>query len=549
LADIICRLIYIKIMSRPKPNQLIKKQFDKDKWQRSFENQMVIAERNNIAKVKRYYRDNYNKGIDSFVSEGQTNFQLLFPTEQLSKMYRDMYADIGLQFANWYGKNYQSLISKAFNPAKYRLQWEASFAALGSAVGAQRVTLVKGTALKTLQRITQGAFMTDPEFMALGTAQKARILRNQFNTYSQYQAERLVRTESTNAANFAIGQSAKTIFPGEVLMKEWIASFDDRVRDTHSEAGASEPIKDNEYFMVGGNMMMHPGDPAGGAAEIINCRCSLASFPAAPVEVEGDYTDIGFGIGGGTFGEIGSGTSGFSIGGMLIDATESAVLFGFESVRQFKDQMIKKFSDSGITLDKITASNRLALSQYDDLYKHLDSLFARYNFAAAENQLNVVSLRFKSASNYGGYIKRYKFGGGLTEINLGDEIGQLSSRLFKIETSFSRRWLSVIDEANMHLATATHEMAHVLAHTSMTSPPQSILVRKIADLRSQYLAELKRYVDAGDVKAYNDIFIGRYGQTSVDEFIAETFTEYQLRSNPSKYARLVGELIDESLGL
>jgi hypothetical protein len=548
LADIICRLIYIKIMSRPKPNQLIKKQFDKDKWQRSFENQMVIAERNNIAKVKRYYRDNYNKGIDSFVSEGQTNFQLLFPTEQLSKMYRDMYADIGLQFANWYGKNYQSLISKAFNPAKYRLQWEASFAALGSAVGAQRVTLVKGTALKTLQRITRG-LMTDPEFMALGTAQKARILRNQFNTYSQYQAERLVRTESTNAANFAIGQSAKTIFPGEVLMKEWIASFDDRVRDTHSEAGASEPIKDNEYFMVGGNMMMHPGDPAGGAAEIINCRCSLASFPAAPVEVEGDYTDIGFGIGGGTFGEIGSGTSGFSIGGMLIDATESAVLFGFESVRQFKDQMIKKFSDSGITLDKITASNRLALSQYDDLYKHLDSLFARYNFAAAENQLNVVSLRFKSASNYGGYIKRYKFGGGLTEINLGDEIGQLSSRLFKIETSFSRRWLSVIDEANMHLATATHEMAHVLAHTSMTSPPQSILVRKIADLRSQYLAELKRYVDAGDVKAYNDIFIGRYGQTSVDEFIAETFTEYQLRSNPSKYARLVGELIDESLGL
>ena len=63
------------------------------------------------------------------------------------------------------------------------------------------------------------------------------------------------------------------------------------------------------------------------------------------------------------------------------------------------------------------------------------------------------------------------------------------------------------------------------------------------------MAELKRYVDAGDVKAYNDIFIGRYGQTSVDEFIAETFTEYQLRSNPSKYARLVGELIDESLGL
>lgn len=273
---------------------------DKDKWQRSFERQLDIVENRNIGKIKRYYRENYNKGIDSFVGSNQTNFQLLFPTDQLYKLYRDIYSDIGMHFAKWYARNYDRFQKKDFTIDDYLLQWQASFAALGSAVGAQRVTLVKGTALSTLQRVTR-AFLSDPEFMALGEVEKARILRRKFAGYTQYQAQRLVRTESTYCANFATGEAAKTIFPEEVLMKEWIASFDDRVRDTHAEAGAGEPIKQSEFFMVGGQSMMAPGDPAGGAAEVVNCRCSLARYPAEVVAVEGDFTDIGFGIGGGSF--------------------------------------------------------------------------------------------------------------------------------------------------------------------------------------------------------------------------------------------------------
>ena len=276
--------------------------FDKDKYQRAFEGQLDIVERRNIAKIKRYYRENYNKGIESFLSGNQTDFSFLFPVTELLRMYRDLYVDIGMQFAKWYPKNYDRLLKKNFDIEQFLDQWEVRFAAFGDAIAGQRVTLVRGTALKTLQRITLG-LLEDADFMMLGTNQKATILRRQFSTYTQYQAERLVRTESTLAANFASGVSAQTIFAGEQLMKEWIASFDDRTRDTHAEAGAGEPIKENEAFMVGGNMMMYPGDPAGGAAEVINCRCSIAYFPLAPVAVQGDYTDIGFGIGGGsTFG-------------------------------------------------------------------------------------------------------------------------------------------------------------------------------------------------------------------------------------------------------
>lgn len=273
---------------------------DKDKWQNAFERQLDIVEGRNIGKIKRFYRENYNKGIESFIGANQTDFQLLFPTDQLYKLYRELYQDIGMHFAKWYARNFDRLQKKAFNVDDYLLQWEASFAALGSAVGAQRVTLVQGTALNTLQRITR-AYLSDAEFMSLGATQKATILRRQFSGYTQYQAERLVRTESTYCANFAMGESAKTLFPEQQLMKEWIAAFDDRTRDSHAEAGAGEPIKASEPFMVGGQLMMYAGDPAGGAAEVINCRCSTPYFPQEGAVASGDFTDIGFGIGGGSF--------------------------------------------------------------------------------------------------------------------------------------------------------------------------------------------------------------------------------------------------------
>ena len=166
-------------------------------------------------------------------------------------------------------------------------------------VGAQRVTLVSGTA-KTLRNILT-KFMQD-EFMMLGAAEQARVLTNTFNRYSTNQATRLVRTEATAAANFATMQSALTIFPGAQMMKEWIASFDDRTRDAHAEAGASDPIPYNDQFLVGGEFMQYPGDPAGSAANVINCRCSVAPFPVENAEGLADIEGIGFGLAGqGTF--------------------------------------------------------------------------------------------------------------------------------------------------------------------------------------------------------------------------------------------------------
>ena len=519
---------------------------DKDKWQSAFERQLDIGEKKQIAIVKRYYKREYNKGIESFIADGQTNFQLLFDNKDLLRIYRDLYIDIGMRFANWYVNNFQKFITKSVNTKPFDDIWRNSFASYGSAIGAQRVTLVSGTAKQTLIKITE-RLMRDPEFMTLGAVERGRILRNQFNRYSQYQAERLVRTEATAAANFAQTQAAQTIFPPEQLQKEWIASFDDRVRDSHSEAGGSNPIPANQPFIVGGNEMMFPGDPAGGAEECINCRCSVAYFPIQGAQTVGEITDINFGLGGGTQTGFGLGNFVNAIGSSIVSSAQNIAertAGAFKSVKEFKNGMTELFSKYKIDLSSIRASKKLTIEQYNLIYNKLDDLFLKYNFGSIENQQSIKML-FSSGVRTYGYIERYAVSGKLTKINLGDLIEDAASRARIIENKFTTRWFSAVDADKILLSTPVHEMAHVLLHTSMKGKRE--VLDKIREIRRQYYAEIRSLRDANNIKKYNEIYIGKYALHSLDEFIAEAFTEFTLSSNPSKYSNLVGEVIEQYL--
>jgi len=60
-----------------------------------------------------------------------------------------------------------------------------------------------------------------------------------------------------------------------VELKAWLTSGDTEVRDSHVSAGMkyAEGIPLEQPFEVSGELLMYPGDPAGSAANIINCRC------------------------------------------------------------------------------------------------------------------------------------------------------------------------------------------------------------------------------------------------------------------------------------
>ena len=516
---------------------------NRNKWQTDFEKELDKAERRQLSSVKSYYKNEYAKGINSFLAEGQTNFQLLFQESDLSKIYRNLYKDIGLQFAKWYAKNYDKYLQKGENPLKYTTQWENTFASFGSAVGAQRVTLVSGTAKQTLIKITQN-LMRDPDFMSVGNAEKGRILKSQFNKYSSYQAERLVRTEATNAANFATMESATTIFPGAQMQKEWIASFDDRTRDTHAEVGASEPIPYNDAFMVGGNFLMYPGDPSGPSAEVINCRCSVAPFPVTGAQTVGEITDINFGLGGAQSTGFGLGDVATAINSVLVGAAENVVEIAAKTVSEAKKMLTDLFENNGFKIGKTSMARSLGVEQYNQRFNKLKELFNQYNFGREGNSVRNIILNNKSTGGSYGYIKSGSFNGDLWELNLGDKTGSYLERTFNLfNNQFDRRFKSAINAENNHLATVVHEMGHVLTRSGLKSEGDFFI--KLKEIQKEYRAELlKNYTDL-NYKSYNKIFMGRYGNSNIDEFLAEGFTEYNLNSTPSKYARLIGNLIDE----
>lgn len=91
-------------------------------------------------------------------------------------------------------------------------------------------------------------------------------LRNDFNSFSGARALMVARTEVAAATNTA----RNLTFQEEgVDSTEWITARDEAVRDSHA-------AQDGDKAAVGtpfANGLLYPGDPAGDAGEVINCRC------------------------------------------------------------------------------------------------------------------------------------------------------------------------------------------------------------------------------------------------------------------------------------
>ena len=124
---------------------------------------------------------------------------------------------------------------------------------------------------------------TDPNFTLDGrrlTDQERQWFEDR---QPRYRREMIARTETIKASN--AGSLALFDAWGVVERKEWLATGDDRTRDTHlvawsqySEGGSPGPIPLSAAFDVGGSSLMFPGDPRGAAGEVVNCRCTVLPF-------------------------------------------------------------------------------------------------------------------------------------------------------------------------------------------------------------------------------------------------------------------------------
>ncbi len=280
----------------------------KDNWQNAFERTLENAERASVRDFTNYYKTESDKAITIALQKGSLTEQDLlgvFTRDGFAKRYEGLYERIGMTFANWYAKNFDKYLKKGVSSNQFQEPWRAAFRNEGILVGAQRVSLVQGTAKKTLIKVYR-QLSSDPIFQDSGEVVKAKMLRQQFDKYNKYQAERLVRTEATNAANAATMQSAQDIFPGADMQKEWISASDSRTRrfsnkDFADHAFMNGNIVDfDKPFEVptirGIEYLMRPGSVNGSPGNVINCRCSVAPFPKENAQTIGLIDEIGIGI-------------------------------------------------------------------------------------------------------------------------------------------------------------------------------------------------------------------------------------------------------------
>lgn len=116
----------------------------------------------------------------------------------------------------------------------------------------------------------------------LSVPHTADLIRTEIVAMSDTTATMLARTDLIGLTNGGSVEAARQVYPENNVMKVWLATGDDRTRESHAEAdGQTVPL--DQPFEVGGDSMDYPGDPNGSDEEVINCRCTVIYEEVAKV--------------------------------------------------------------------------------------------------------------------------------------------------------------------------------------------------------------------------------------------------------------------------
>jgi hypothetical protein len=311
-------------------------------------------------------------------------------------------------------------------------------------------------------------------------------------------------------------------------------------------------------------LLMRPGATNGSPGNVINCRCSMAPFPKEGAQTVGEITDLGFGVADTLTAE---GLS--QLGATVQTAVQAAVAEAnivaskpaqavdeFVPAKTLKDAKVKTiqtFKEAGLDVDSVRLDRSFGLDQYNEYNKRIDRLVKEYDLNQEYNKgfFGKTSVVFKtSTTTYGKVVRKIWYSDGkvrLHSINFGHKTDKIENRTRVIsDKEFLRRSKSAIDEINEPYTTLTHEFTHIIADFETIKAYQkgAEFYEKLEEIRKQYDQEIIAALKSKNFKLANELYLGKYADTNIDEFMAEAFTEYKLHSNPSKYARLVGELID-----
>jgi len=154
---------------------------------------------------------------------------------------------------------------------KQETQFELIMREFITLYGAIRVTQISATTMKQINRVISAGALE-----GLGVSVIARnIFESLRGSFSRIRSATIARTETHTAAsyaNHAVNASLK--IPNQV--KRWVSTRDDRARSWHTAMNGTEVPLDEDFIVPHNGVdwrMAYTGDPRGGAANVINCRC------------------------------------------------------------------------------------------------------------------------------------------------------------------------------------------------------------------------------------------------------------------------------------
>jgi hypothetical protein len=199
--------------------------------------------------------------------------------EPIEKMFIQLYTNVGSAFAKEQFNKHKRIDRHLFLKGNAENDWNESFKNYVKTKAGKKIVSIteenRSQAVKVIRKVLDYSVEE-----GMGADETARAIRKGLTDVAadinQWRALRIARTEVMTASNLGAMEGARaTDLP---MDKFWIATYDERTRDTHIAVETQNPIDMNDYFKVGEADMMQPGEAVNGdfPEEIINCRCTVA---------------------------------------------------------------------------------------------------------------------------------------------------------------------------------------------------------------------------------------------------------------------------------
>jgi len=279
--------------------------------------------------------------------------------------------------------------------------------------------------------------------------------------------------------------------------------------------------------------MLKPGDLSGGAAQTVNCSCTIVYISER--FARRNYPEA---------------FAGQPVQGVpTLPSSPFRIANSLDEAKLISKEIIER--NTPIRVQNTIINNDLTLEQLNRANAQINKLTSEYNLSPHLKETSEITLLFNSSPSSYGFVESYPTR--ITKINFGHKYDlkqRLNGSIYSDENGKLRyAGKSQVDDINKEIATVTHEFAHVISSENKyiyrAFPQVESFWSEMTSLKRRYTTEANKLARSGNIDGLRNIYLGDYASRNKNEFMAEGFTEYKLKSNPSKYALEIGKLIDK----